>query len=100
MAEKYERVLELMKTRGGRLAINDPELIELLGPVGPKGTKRADGTPSVWYRLPTFIHFIRKRANLDVRGLRKGRLVESYELVASSMDDGIQDDSESSPATL
>lgn len=66
--QKYEKVLKLMQTKGGRLEVDDPDLNALLGEVA--------------YRLPTFIWCIRKYAHLEVRGIRTGRKVVTYELVA------------------
>lgn len=73
--EKYLKVLELMKTKGGKVEATDPDLTALLG--GPVGQ-----TGSVLYRLPTYMSFIRKFAKLEVTGIRNGRKVVAYELVA------------------
>lgn len=82
--ELYEKVLKLMQTKpSGKIDVNDPELVSLLG--------------KTHYRLPTYISFIRKYANLDVNALRglveddkanpgqtvtNNRKVTAYQLVA------------------
>lgn len=66
--EKYLKVLELMKTKGGKIEVSDPDLTALLGRVN--------------YRLPTYMSFIRRKAKLEVTGIRIGRKVVAYELVA------------------
>lgn len=83
--QKYERVLELMKSKGGTIAVDDPELVDLL-----KSDRGARG--EVLYRLPTYISFIRRFAHIDVKGKRQGRKVVAYELVAMAPAD-------SAPAT-
>ncbi len=73
--QKYEHVLKLMQTKGGKLEVADPDLVTLLG--------------DVYYRLPTYISYIRRFAHLEVNGIRNadpakgnGRKVVAYELVA------------------
>lgn len=66
--EKYERVLELMKQKGGKVSVTDADLTALLG--------------RLIYRLPTYMSFIRRFAKLDVKGIREGRKVVAYELAA------------------
>lgn len=66
--EKYLKVLDLMKSKGGRVEITDPDLAALLG--------------KVLYRLPTYMSRIRTSAHLDVVGVREGRKVVAYELGA------------------
>lgn len=73
MAEKYERVLDLMRTKpDGRIEVNDPELLTLLGTLA--------------YRIPTYISCIRRLSKLDVKGIREGRKVVAYQLVALTPD--------------
>jgi hypothetical protein len=73
--QKYQRVLDLMKQKGGKIAVTDPDLKALLG--------------RLIYRLPTYISYIRRFANLEVTGIRNadpalgnGRKVVAYELAA------------------
>lgn len=69
--EKFERVLALMVAKpDGKVAVNDPELIAILG------DKLAG------YRLPMYMTAIRKRGGFDVKGIREGRKVVAYQLVA------------------
>jgi hypothetical protein len=77
--EKYERVLKLMQDKGGKLAVDDPDLLALLG--------------RLVYRLPTYMSYIRRFAHLEVTGIRNtdpargnGRKVVAYELVAVATD--------------
>lgn len=67
MAMKYTRVLELMKSKGGRVEINDPELATALGD----------------YKAVGAMSDIRRLAKLEVRTIREGRKAVAYELVAS-----------------
>jgi hypothetical protein len=73
--QKYEKVLKLMQSKGGRLEVDDPDLVALLG--------------DVHYRLSTYIWSIRKNAHLEVKDIRNtdpargnGRKAVAYELVA------------------
>jgi hypothetical protein len=68
MAMKYEKVLELMKTKGGRVDINDPELATVLGD----------------YKVVGAMSDIRRLAKLEVRTIREGRKAVGYELVATT----------------
>lgn len=86
--EKYKHVLSLMRTKGGTIATDDPDLVTLLG--GPIGT---DG--SVLYRLSTYVSYIRKFTNVQVRAVRAAekssvpgqrRKVVRYELSTSIAD--------------
>lgn len=74
--QKYEKVLDLMRNRpNGRIELTDPELNELLD----RSTKDKQ---SLMYRIATYMSFIRRYKNLQVRGIRNGRKVVAYELVA------------------
>lgn len=66
----YVHVLELMKKNGGRVDLDNTELIGLVG--------------DTMYRVAGYIYDIRKYAKLEVRAIRNGRKVVAYELVASS----------------
>jgi hypothetical protein len=68
MARKYEKVLELMKNKNGRVSVDDAELLTLLG--------------RLKYRMASYMSGIRRRAKLDVRAVRDGRKVVAYELSA------------------
>jgi hypothetical protein len=75
MPEKYEGVLLLLREKGGRLFVDDPDLKVLLG--------------AVHYRLATYIYYIRTKAHLKVRGIRsqepgRRRQVIAYEIIASA----------------
>lgn len=54
--EKFEKVLKLMRDKGGRIDVNDPDLVALLG--------------AVHYRLATYMYYIRKVALVNVRPIR------------------------------
>lgn len=84
--QQWEHVLALMQSKGGTIAVDDPDLAALLG-----GPIDADG--SVLYRLPTFMAYIRRCAKFQVRGIRaaekslvrgKRRKVVRYELGPST----------------
>jgi len=66
--EKYEKVLKLMQDKGGRVAVNDADLSNLLGRLA--------------YRIPTYMSQIRRQAKLEVKNIREGRKVVAYELAA------------------
>jgi len=71
--EKYEKVLTLMQRKtDGILRMDDAELLALLGP------------ELASYRVPMYISNIRKKANLDVKGIREGRTVVAYQLMAAA----------------
>ena len=73
MARKFTKVLSLMQSKGGRLDINDADLVALLG----------DGEDGLMYRVASYFSNIRRRAGLEVRAIRNGRKVVAYELVAA-----------------
>lgn len=70
--EKYEKVLNLMRSKGGRVELTDPELLTLL--------ERENGKKNLTYRISAYMWSIRKIAHLDVRSIRQGRKVVAYEL--------------------
>jgi hypothetical protein len=70
MARKFTKVLDLMKAKGGRIEVGDPDLATALGPL--------------FYRRASYFSNIRKRAGLEVAAVREGRHVVAYELVAVS----------------
>lgn len=73
MAEKYEKVLKLMQSKpDGIIRKDDKQLVELLG------EKLAS------YRIPMYMSNIRKKANLDIKGIREKRKVVAYQLVATA----------------
>ncbi len=82
--EKYEKVLGLMMTKGGKVSVDDADLATLLERETPEETfKEGDARrTSLLYRLPTYISFIRKYAKLEIDGIRVGRKVVAYELTA------------------
>lgn len=63
---KYTKVLDVMKSKGGRVAIDDPELAAVLGKQSVVGAMSA----------------IRRLAKLDVKVIREGRKAVAYELAA------------------
>jgi hypothetical protein len=65
--EKFERVLDLMKRKGGTIELSDPELQSLLG--------------RLIYRVSVYISFIRRFSMLEVKSIREGRKVVAYSLV-------------------
>lgn len=65
MAMKYIKVLELMKAKGGRVEVTDPELSAALGV----------------YKAVGAMSDIRRYAKLEVRAIRDGRKAIAYELV-------------------
>lgn len=74
MARKFTKVLALMQSKGGRLELNDSDLVALLG----------DGEDGLMYRVASYFSNIRRRAGLEVRAIRNGRKVVAYELVATA----------------
>lgn len=72
----YTHVLEIMKKNGGKVALDNPDLVKLL-----ESNKSGKST---MYRVAGYIYDIRKYAKLDVKALRNGRKVVAYELVALS----------------
>lgn len=70
--EKYERVLALMKEKGGRLTVDDPDLVTLLGRLA--------------YRISAYITFIRTKAKLEVQTETVDRKVVAYRLVEVNPD--------------
>jgi hypothetical protein len=99
--EKYEKVLELMKAKGGKVSVDDAELAVLLERETPEETfKEGDARrTSLLYRLPTYISFIRKYAKLEINGIRTGRKVVAYELAALATAEPIED-VEETPAAV
>lgn len=72
--EKYEKVLEVMKSKPeGLVAVDDADLLQVLG-------------EKLMYRLPTYISQIRRVPKLEVLAHRKGRKVVSYQLAALKTD--------------
>lgn len=69
MVRKYVKVLNLMQSKGGRIDINDPELAAVMGNLTEK-------------HIPSLMWRIRTHAGLLVRGIRVGRKIVTYELVA------------------
>lgn len=68
--EKHECVLELMKSKGGRIEVSDPDLHALLG--------------RLIYRLSVYMSFIRRFSKLEVcaeRAAGPKRNVTAYALV-------------------
>lgn len=78
--EKYEKVLELMKRKGGKLQVEDPELGAVLG------TAKKSGKP-LTYRLHVYMSYIRRFARLEVVANRVGRIATSYELIRVGTDE-------------
>ena len=74
MAEKYLKVLDLMKSKGGKIAVDDPELVTLLG------ASKKSGKPLI-YRIAVYMSYIRRFAKLEVKTNRVKRQAISYELV-------------------
>lgn len=68
MPEKYEKVLDLMKQKGGRIEVDDPDLKAILG-------------EELMYRVSVYFSFIRRFSKLEVNAERKGRKVVAYSLV-------------------
>lgn len=68
MARKYEKVLSLMKDKGGRIEVADADLQATLG--------------RLIYKTPGYMSCIRRYAKLEVRSIRDGRKVVAYELAA------------------
>jgi hypothetical protein len=68
MAMKYTKVLDLMRRKGGRVEITDPELATVLGD----------------YKAVGAMSDIRRFAKLEVRTVREGRKAVAYELVATT----------------
>lgn len=82
MAQKYERVLDLMKAKGGTLSVDDPDLAAILKRVSP-ATQYPEGDSrreSLVYRLPTYISYIRRKLKLNVKGIGQGKHVVAYQL--------------------
>jgi len=61
----FHKILDIAKTNGGYLPVNDPALVQLLG-----GTM---------YRLASYIWDVRHYAQLTVTPVRQGRTVIAYE---------------------
>lgn len=74
--EKYEKVLELMKSKGGRLTVEDSDLLVIL-------SRDEEQKKNLAYRLTTYMSYIRRFAKLEVKALRTGRKVWAYELIAT-----------------
>lgn len=72
--EKYEKVLALMKSKGGKINVDDPELIALLGDA------KKSGKPLI-YRIAVYMSYIRRFAKLEVKANRNKRIAVSYELI-------------------
>ena len=72
--EKYQKVLDLMKRKGGRLMVADMELAALLGVSQTTGKDMA-------YRISVYMSYIRRYAKLAVKTVRSGRRAVAYELV-------------------
>lgn len=68
--EKYQLVLDLMKARGGRVEVADPELQALLGKMAP--------------RISVFMSHIRRLAKLEVKTIRDHRKAIAFELVVAN----------------
>jgi hypothetical protein len=64
----WTKVLELMRNKGGRVELTDPDLENLLG--------------RTMYRISTYMWYIRTQAQVEVRAIRNGRKVVAYELAA------------------
>ena len=71
MGRKFLKVLALMESKGGKIAIGDPDFLAVLGPDA--------GLPAA------YITDIRKRGHRAVKGIRVGRKVVAYELVGSTV---------------
>lgn len=77
MDRKYVKVLALMQKREeGRIDVHDKELVELLG-----SRSNDEGGP-IAYRIANYISEIRRFGKLEVNGIRDGRAVVAYQLVA------------------
>jgi len=74
LAEKYLKVLDLMKSKGGKVAVNDPDLLAIVG------NSRKTGE-SLEYRLTVYMSYIRRLAKLEVKTIRSKRKAIRYELV-------------------
>jgi hypothetical protein len=87
--QKYEKVLNLMKSKGGVVRLDDPDLAAMLVRDEPEEKfKEGDARrTSLLYRMPTFVYSIRKFAKLEVNGIREGRKVVAYELAALATTD-------------
>jgi hypothetical protein len=73
--EKHLRVLELMKSKGGTIRIDDPDLQKILGIARISGKE-------LTYRVSSYISFIRRfDPFLEVKHVREGRKVVAYALV-------------------
>jgi hypothetical protein len=72
MQKMYEKVADVVKSKQGIVAVNDPDLDAVLM-VNGKSTK---------YRLATYMWEIRTKMNLAVVPVRTGRMVTSYEVPA------------------
>jgi len=68
MARKYTKVLEVMKAKGGRVELTDPDLNQVLG--------------RLMYKVSGYMSCIRRYAHLEVKAVRDGRKVVAYELVS------------------
>jgi hypothetical protein len=77
--EKYLRVLDLMKSKGGRLTVDDADLKVLLG-TAPKTGKE------LIYRVATYMSYIRRFAKLEVKTIRTGKRAVAYELIVVNPD--------------
>lgn len=73
MVRKYVKVLDVMRAKGGRVAVNDPDMLAVMGNLTEK-------------HVASLMWRIRTHAGLEVRGIRNGRKVVAYELVAMASD--------------
>ena len=89
MARKFTKVLALMQSKGGRLELDDKDLIDMLG----------EGEDGLMYRVASYFSAIRRRAGLEVKAVRNGRKVVAYELVAQTGSDTPTTDAPASPET-
>jgi hypothetical protein len=69
MVRKFQKVLDVMRAKGGRVELNDPDMLAVMGGLTEK-------------HVPSLMWRIRTHAGLEVRGIRSGRKVVAYELVA------------------
>ena len=72
MQKMFEKVADVIKSKQGMIAVNDPDLDAVLM-VNGKSTKN---------RLATYMWEIRTKMNLAVVPVRTGRTVTSYEVPA------------------
>lgn len=73
MVRKFQKVLNVMQSKGGRVELNDPDMLAVMGGLTEK-------------HVPSLMWRIRTHAGLEVRGIRNGRKVVAYELVALAKD--------------